>query len=116
MNNLNPQPAHTDHAASNNAMADDGLPFNPYSNAVNNHATETRAPLHQHVQEAVEQYFAELEGDMPTHLYDIILQQVEKPLLEVVLEQTQGNQSKSAKVLGLNRGTLRKKMEQYGLL
>lgn len=75
-----------------------------------------RQPLRQHVQFAVEQYFAELEGEMPTYLYDTFLQELEMPLLTVVLEQTQGNQSKAAKILGLNRGTLRKKMQQYGLM
>lgn len=75
-----------------------------------------RMPLRFHVQQAVEQYFVELEGETATNLYQTILQEVEKPLLEVVLEQTQGNQSKTAQILGLNRGTLRKKMQQYGLM
>ncbi|PNK59978.1 helix-turn-helix domain-containing protein [Psychrobacter sp. FDAARGOS_221] len=75
-----------------------------------------RAPLRQHVQHAVEQYFIELEGQTPTNLYQTILQEVEKPLLEVVLAQTDGNQSKTALILGLNRGTLRKKMQLYGLM
>lgn len=75
-----------------------------------------RLPLRQHVQLAVKQYFVELEGEMPTNLYDTMLQEFERPLIEVVLEQTKGNQSKSAKILGLNRGTLRKKMSQYGLM
>ena len=77
---------------------------------------EARRPLRYHVQQAVEQYFVELEGESTTNLYQTILQEVEKPLLEVVLKQTQGNQSKTALILGLNRGTLRKKMEQYNLM
>lgn len=79
-------------------------------------SSEGRMPLRFHVQQAVEQYFIELEGETATNLYQTILQEVEKPLLEVVLEQTQGNQSKTALILGLNRGTLRKKMQQYGLM
>ncbi|WP_296403732.1 DNA-binding transcriptional regulator Fis [Psychrobacter sp.] len=75
-----------------------------------------RMPLRYHVQQAVEQYFIELEGETTTNLYHTILQEIEKPLLQVVLDQTQGNQSKTALILGLNRGTLRKKMEQYGLM
>lgn len=78
--------------------------------------SEGRMPLRFHVQQAVEQYFVELEGETATNLYQTILHEVEKPLLEVVLEQTQGNQSKTAQILGLNRGTLRKKMQQYGLM
>lgn len=85
--------------------------INPLANA-----SEGRMPLRFHVQQAVEQYFVELEGETATNLYQTILQEVEKPLLEVVLEQTQGNQSKTAQILGLNRGTLRKKMQQYGLM
>lgn len=77
---------------------------------------EARKPLHYHVQQAVEQYFVELEGETATNLYQTILQEVERPLLEVVLQQTQGNQSKTAKILGLNRGTLRKKLQQYDLM
>lgn len=86
---------------------------NTLANCIDN---EERIPLRYHVQQAVEQYFVELEGETATNLYQTILQEVEKPLLEVVLEQTQGNQSKTALILGLNRGTLRKKMQQYGLM
>ena len=86
---------------------------NTLANCIDN---EERMPLRYHVQHAVEQYFVELEGETATNLYQTILQEVEKPLLEVVLEQTQGNQSKTALILGLNRGTLRKKMQQYGLM
>lgn len=76
----------------------------------------TRMPLRYHVQQAVEQYFLELEGEEAKNLYQTILQEVEKPLLEVALKHTQGNQSKTAQILGLNRGTLRKKMQQYDLM
>lgn len=72
--------------------------------------------LSETVEQVVRQYFAQLEGDLPTQLYDLILTQVEKPLLSVVLEFANGNQSKSADILGLNRGTLRKKLKAHGLL
>ncbi|MDP4870221.1 MAG: DNA-binding transcriptional regulator Fis, partial [Gammaproteobacteria bacterium] len=49
-------------------------------------------------------------------LYDLVLAEVEAPLLAAVMHQTRGNQSKAAIVLGLNRGTLRTKLKQYGLL
>ncbi|WP_011960844.1 MULTISPECIES: DNA-binding transcriptional regulator Fis [Psychrobacter] len=88
----------------------------PEPQGVDSHAPQDRAPLRHHVQQAVEQYFVELEGESTTNLYQTILQEVEKPLLQVVLKQTQGNQSKTAKILGLNRGTLRKKMQQYDLM
>ena len=76
----------------------------------------TQQPLQTQVKRVVEQYFEALEGQLPTNLYDTVLQEVEKPLLEVVLKQTKGNQSKTAKILGLSRITLRKKMARYGLI
>ena len=72
--------------------------------------------LSTHVERAVRQYFKILEGAEPTNLFEIMLQQLEKPLLSVVLEQTRGNQSKTAEILGLNRGTLRKKLKTHHLL
>lgn len=78
--------------------------------------TSAKTPLRDHVHVAVTQYLSELDDQLPTSLYQTVIQEVERPLLEVVLAKTQGNQSKSAKILGLNRGTLRKKLELYGLM
>jgi len=79
-----------------------------------------RAPtrsLRQAVERAMEKYFEDLGDDHFTHnLYELVLSEVEAPLLESVLKHTDGNQSEAATMLGLNRGTLRKKMKQYGLL
>lgn len=74
------------------------------------------APLRDHVERVVRDYFANLEGEVPSDVYELILQEVELPLLTVVLEKTRGNQSKSAQILGLNRGTLRKKLKKYHLM
>lgn len=74
------------------------------------------APLRVHVERVVREYFLALGDDMPTDLYELILREVELPLLTVTLEQTCGNQSKCAQILGLNRGTLRKKMKTYNLM
>ncbi|WP_019519711.1 helix-turn-helix domain-containing protein [Faucicola boevrei] len=71
--------------------------------------------LSTHIELVVRQYFRNLGNETPSDLYDIMLQQLEKPLLKVVLEQTRGNQSKTAEILGLNRGTLRKKLKTHGL-
>ena len=79
-------------------------------------ALETKAPLHIHVEHAVREYFIALGDEVPTDLYELILAQVELPLLKVVLEQTHGNQTKCAQILGLNRGTLRKKLKTYHLM
>ena len=78
--------------------------------------SDLQQPLRVHVERVVRQYFAMLGDDMPTDLYDLILKQIEEPLLSVVLEKTRGNQTKCAQVLGLNRGTLRKKLKTYDLM
>jgi len=68
------------------------------------------------VEKAVSNYFQHLEGHDVTDVYDMVLSEVEAPMLEVVMKYTRHNQTKAANVLGLNRGTLRKKLKQYGLL
>ncbi len=72
--------------------------------------------LQDHVQEHLDRYFSELGNSAPNNVYNLVLAQVEKPMLEVVLQQMRYNQSKTAAVLGISRGTLRKKMKSYGLL
>ena len=75
----------------------------------------TAKPLAAHVRESLERYFSELNGQPPSDLYDLVLSEIEQPLLEVVMAQTRGNVSKAASFLGLNRATLRKKLEKYGI-
>ncbi len=71
--------------------------------------------LYNAVKHSIRRYLYELEGTTPTDMYDMVLRQVEKPLLEAILEHTKGNQSRAAEYLGLNRGTLRKKLRTYNL-
>ncbi len=78
--------------------------------------TETSEPLRHHVERVVREYFSALGDEVPTDLYELILKEIELPLLKVVLEKTRGNQSKCAQILGLNRGTLRKKLKCYDLM
>jgi Fis family transcriptional regulator, factor for inversion stimulation protein len=78
-------------------------------------ASDTRS-LRQNVEIAVGRYFAQLEGQMVSDVYDMVLQEVEAPLLEAVMKYTRNNQTLASSVLGLNRGTLRKKLKRYGLL
>ena len=68
------------------------------------------------VRQAMHQYFLDLDGEAPQPIYEMVLAQVEKPLIEVVLAHAQGNQTRAAELLGLNRNTLRKKMKQYDLI
>ncbi len=73
-------------------------------------------PLRKHTEEALQSYFASLNGDRPGELYDLVLGEVEEPLFKAVMEYTGGNQSQAANLLGINRGTLRKKLKTYSLL
>jgi Fis family transcriptional regulator, factor for inversion stimulation protein len=66
--------------------------------------------------DALQKYFQTLNGHKPEELYDLVIGEVEKPLFRAVLEYTGGNQSLAAAILGINRGTLRKKLRRHGLL
>ncbi|MGJ0482987.1 MAG: helix-turn-helix domain-containing protein [Methylomicrobium sp.] len=72
-------------------------------------------PLSAHVKQAVDLYFAQMKDHDVANLYAIVINEIEKPLLESALRHSGYNQSKAAKALGLSRSTLRKKLEQYGL-
>ena len=72
--------------------------------------------LRESVAQALDSYFEHLDGQPVTDLYDLVLAEIEAPLLECALRESQNNQSRCATMLGLNRGTLRKKLKKYGLL
>lgn len=67
------------------------------------------------VRRAIEKYFKDLDGEKPCGIYDMVIRSVEKPLIEIVLRHSEGNQTRAAEFLGLNRNTLRKKMKAYRL-
>ena len=81
-----------------------------------NPTIEANQPLRENVAHALDKYFSELDGQLPSDVYDMVLSQVEEPLMEAVMRYTRNNQSKASTVLGLNRGTLRKKLKQYDML
>ena len=72
-------------------------------------------PLRTMTAEALDSYFASLNGHRPGQLYDLVMREVEEPLFRAVLDYAEGNQSRAADILGINRGTLRKKLRAYGL-
>ena len=72
-------------------------------------------PLRDCVDTALKNYFQNLEGHPVQDMYDMVLQEVEAPLFHAIMDYTKGNQSKAAILLGINRGTLRKKLKRYGL-
>lgn len=74
-----------------------------------------KSELAKSVKSSLDQYFKDLDGEPPHALYDMVLSCIEKPLLEYTLQYASGNQSKAADILGLNRNTLRKKIQQYNI-
>jgi Fis family transcriptional regulator len=72
--------------------------------------------LSDSVEASLQRYFNQLEGHTPCDVYPLVIAEVEAPLLRVVMAYANDNQSVAAQVLGLNRGTLRKKLKQYNIL
>ena len=72
--------------------------------------------LRKHAEDALQQYFSALNGDRPVGLYNLVMGEVEEPLIRAVMAFTDGNQSQAAGVLGINRGTLRKKLKTYSIV
>jgi Fis family transcriptional regulator len=68
------------------------------------------------IRRSLEKYLKDLEGTQPSPIYDMVIQAVEKPLLETIMRHTQGNQLRASEMLGINRNTLRKKLQHHGLL
>ena len=98
---INTQPINT------NATANNGQNFNQAAQ---------QQSLRACVEQAMENYFKHLDGQSVSDVYEMVMAEVEAPMLEIVLKYTRHNQTRAAQVLGLNRGTLRKKLKQYGLL
>ncbi|TAH45804.1 MAG: Fis family transcriptional regulator [Betaproteobacteria bacterium] len=64
----------------------------------------------------LDQYFRDLDGEKPAAIYDMVIRNVERPMLEFVLQRAKGNQTIAAEMLGINRNTLRRKLTDYDLL
>ena len=77
---------------------------------------QNHSPIEHSVRASLEAYFRDLDGETPDGVYDMVVRLVEKPLLEVVMNQAENNQSRAAEWLGLNRNTLRKKLLDHKLL
>ena len=71
-----------------------------------NHSTET----------ALKKYFKTLNGHKPINLYKFVIKEVERPLMKEIMKYTENNQSEAAKILGINRTTLRNKLKQYKII
>jgi Fis family transcriptional regulator len=78
-------------------------------------AAERENELSSTVRKMMKQYFKDLDGEKPSGIYNMVVNCVEKPLLEVVMYHAQGNQTRAAELLGINRNTLRKKLQEHGI-
>jgi Fis family transcriptional regulator, factor for inversion stimulation protein len=67
------------------------------------------------VRRSLNRYFKDLDGEEPSEIYDMVLNAVEKPLLVYILDRAEGNQTRAAEILGINRNTLRKKLREHGI-
>ena len=76
----------------------------------------TRKHIEECVRDSLEAYVRDLRGVDPTAMYDMILKVVERPLFETVMKHAEGNQSRAAEWLGINRNTLRRKLVEHKLI
>ena len=86
----------------------------PINETAENEQTQGQT-LRDCVKSTMDTYLKQLDGHAPGQVYQMFLAEVEAPLLEVVMKHVRGNQSKAAELLGINRGTLRKKLKMYDL-
>ncbi len=98
------EPRHPPAADTMAAANDDTLQSVPASN------------LRDSVTVAVRRYLDELDGQLSTDVYQMVLAEIELPLLTEIMAYTRNNQTRASLMLGLNRGTLRKKLKQYNLI
>ncbi|MFQ3198731.1 MAG: Fis family transcriptional regulator [Paraglaciecola sp.] len=77
--------------------------------------TQAQKPLRDSVKQAVNKYLKQLDNTDIENLYELVMAEVEAPMLEEIMTFTRGNQTRASIMLGINRGTLRKKLKQYGM-
>ena len=75
-----------------------------------------RSDIAECIRHSLERYFRDLDGEAASGIYDMVLRQMERPMLEVVLTKAGSNQTLAAEMLGINRNTLRKKLTEHQLL
>jgi Fis family transcriptional regulator len=108
------RPAGSGPGPSGKTVAANAAPVNA-TGAAAGVAQSTGESLEQSVFRSLEQYFDNLDGAKPHALHEMVLGAIEKPLLQFALHRCAGNQSAAADLLGINRNTLRRKLQDYGL-
>jgi Fis family transcriptional regulator len=76
----------------------------------------SRNNIEEIITKSLEKYFRDLGGEQPSNVYEMVVLTVERPMLEVVMRHAEGNQSLASDMLGINRNTLRKKLQQHGMI
>ena len=76
----------------------------------------SRHHIEECITKSLEKYFRDLGDERASNVYDMVVLTVERPMLQVVMTQAAGNQSVAAEILGINRNTLRKKLQQHGMM
>ncbi len=89
---------------------------NPAKKPKSRKQSTSKMSLRECAQLTLKQYFEDLGEEVPSNLYQFVIREVEGPMLSVVMKHTNDNQSQAAAILGLNRGTLRKKLKEYQLI
>ena len=79
----------------------------------NSESAQSDCSIREAVERNLQQYFEDLGGQQASQVYQLVINEVEPALLQCVLDYAKGNQSRAAEILGLNRGTLRKKLKQH---
>ncbi|MFP3013901.1 MAG: DNA-binding transcriptional regulator Fis [Arsenophonus sp. NC-QC1-MAG3] len=87
----------------------------PIVSTVNSQNQITQKLLRDSIKQALKNYFSQLNNQDINDLYELVLSEMEKPLLDMVMQYTRGNQTRAALMLNINRGTLRKKLKKYGM-
>ncbi|CUX95921.1 DNA-binding protein Fis [Candidatus Mikella endobia] len=82
---------------------------------VNSKNQVIQKPLRDSVKKALRNYFFQLNGQVVNDLYELLLSEVEQPLLDIVMQYTRGNQTRASQIMGINRGTLRNKLKKYSM-
>ena len=82
---------------------------------LNSQSQVTNKPLRDSVKQALRKYLTQIDAQDVNDLYELLLADVEHPMLDMIMQYTRGNQTRAANMLGINRGTLRKKLKKYGM-
>ncbi|QTM69182.1 DNA-binding transcriptional regulator Fis [Buchnera aphidicola (Hormaphis cornu)] len=82
---------------------------------VNAQEKVVKKPLSDSVKQAIKYYLLHSKGRNIVNIYKLVLFEIEKPLLDIIMQYTRGNQTQAALMLGINRATLRKKLKKYSL-